>query len=371
MPVDVGTAVALVRGVESGVSGPSYQYYIEVPEGATNLAVHTHGGFGSLDLDLKYGSLIDIVGGDSGDWQATAAGTYQNIELGHPVAGFYFMHMPEKQTYGGAIKVVADWLAVGDPSPAEIVDGSPRYGLVVEAGEAIDYVAMIAGADELHISTDGISGDVSLHVSSGVPVGSGDGDFSSNLAGSANEAIVIPAPSGDTYLQVRGITRALNVAVRAESVYVYATDVYEAGPISAGPMLQNQTLKFAILPASGTIRLRITALGVGSNLTIVIGKGYAPDITNNDMASSLVGNDQSIVINAPAMGVWYYISVFAYSSIGIFTLDIAMDQAPLAGPGAGFVVDIGIGASVHSPNDGMITLVGSPPAIPVQVGGGG
>jgi hypothetical protein len=97
-----GAATALANGVSVGVSGGAGSqtlFYIDVPSGATNLAITTSGGSGDLDLYTRFASPPTTT---TYDCRPYTSSNNETCSVAAPQAGRYYVMLHGYTAYAGA-----------------------------------------------------------------------------------------------------------------------------------------------------------------------------------------------------------------------------------------------------------------------------
>lgn len=187
----------LIKGqVLNGLSGSTNQesfYYIDLPNGASNLKVSLSGGSGDADLYVKKGSKPT-----SSDYDCRPFRNGNNESCTVDLAeGRYFVMLKGYRSYAG-VSLVADYTTHTTPPPTdgdstELTDrayGFPgfwnRYNYTVPAGKA-----------SITVTTSGSIGDISLYVKVDGNVTNTQFDCQSINTGS-NESCTVAASAGQT-----------------------------------------------------------------------------------------------------------------------------------------------------------------------------
>ena len=185
----------LIKGqVLNGLSGSTNQesfYYIDLPNGASNLKVSLSGGSGDADLYVKKGSKPT-----SSDYDCRPFRNGNNESCTVDLAeGRYFVMLKGYRSYAG-VSLVADYTTNTTPPPTdgdstEIIDrafGFPgfwnRYDYTVPAGKT-----------SITVTTSGAIGDMSLYVKIDGNVSEQQFDCQSTNTGS-NESCTVAARAG-------------------------------------------------------------------------------------------------------------------------------------------------------------------------------
>ncbi len=327
-----------VRDLVQDKNGSLY-FKIDVPEGASDLQVHTAGGSGDCDLSVRYG---EIPTDDAADSASVTVGNDETVIIDSPQAGSWFIRLFAAQ-YFSDVSVVATYQL----TPCS-------YGLSEEtihftADGGTDSVAVEAARPDCAWSTANPHSWIKIN-SSNSGVGNGRIDFtvSPNLQPDDRQ--------GTLTIVNQTLTIVQNGAGAAGS-----TELTNGISVNLPDEEANNARYFTIDAPADQTRLTITMRGEG-DADLYVRYGEEPTLDHYDYAPYLAGSNEEVHIDAPKAGIWH-IMIYSFEGFSNVSLTARYDQAaPTAltsgEPLAGLVGDEGsLTYFKITVPDGMASLV--------------
>ena len=195
----------------SGGAGEWTHYTVELPSGATNLAVSMSGGSGDADLYTRDAGQPTT---SSYDCRPYASGNNENCSAASPASGTYYISIRGYSAYSG-VSLTVSW---DDPTPpppppppggGDLDNGDTLTGLSGSTG-AWDYytIEVPAGATDLVVSMSGGSGDADLYLREGAQPTTSSYDCRPYASGN-NENCTVASPVAGTYQRQSAASCAL------------------------------------------------------------------------------------------------------------------------------------------------------------------
>lgn len=309
----------------SGGAGEWTHYTVELPSGATNLAVSMSGGSGDADLYTRDAGQPTT---SSYDCRPYASGNNENCSAASPASGTYYISIRGYSAYSG-VSLTVSWDDPAPPPPppppggGDLGNGDTVTGLSGSTG-AWDYytIEVPAGATDLVVSMSGGSGDADLYLREGAQPTTSAYDCRPYQSGN-NENCTVASPVAGTY----------HVGIRAYSAYsnVSLSVTWTDGgtpppPVGGGNTINNisasrNTWKhYTLTVPAGMANLDVDISGGSGDADLYVRFGSQPTTSSYDCRPYLNGNNESCNFSNPAAGTWH-ISVRAYRTFSGVTLD--------------------------------------------------
>ncbi len=292
----------------SGTTGADAFYTIDIPAGATNLAVTMSGGSGDADLYVKSGAQPSTSSYDCRSWNS---GNSESCSFASPSTGTYHVLVHAYSTYSGA-SLTATWDEPAGGGGA-LANGVAETGLSgAAASETFYTIDVPAGASNLVVAMSGGSGDADLYVRFGSQPTTSTYDCRPYESGNA-ETCTFASPSAGTY----------HVMVRAYSAYsgvsLLATWDEPGGscggsgsvPSLSGSSGTELRYTFTVDSCAQTATFEISG-GTGDS-DLYVRFGSQPTTSSYDCRPYLNGNNETCTIQNPSAGTWH-IMVRGYST---------------------------------------------------------
>ena len=259
--------------------GENLSYTVDVPAGATSLAVDISGGTGDADLVINFGSAPSRTNNDCIE---QGAGNTHNCTVTNPSEGTWFIIVRGAQASSG-VQLDAYWTAetTGNAAPSA------------------DY--RFSSSDLETTFTDN-SNDTDGNIASW------DWDFGDGNSSSAQNPFHIYAADGSygvtlTVTDDEGATDSSTQTVTVSSTGSTSGGFTETDVSPAG----GENLSYTIDVPAGADSLVIDTSGGTGDVTLVVNFDSLPTRNNNDCIEQSAGNTHNCTITNPSEGTWYII----------------------------------------------------------------
>lgn len=183
-------------GSASGLSastGNWIYYTVQIPSGATNLAVSISGGSGDADLYLRAGSQPTT---SAYDCRPYLNGNNETCNVASPSTGTYHIGIRAYSSFSG-VTVTASWDENNNPPPTG--GGGTVNNISASRNQWKHYTLTVpAGMGQLKVDISGGSGDADLYVRRGAQPTTSSYDCRPYLNGN-NETCTFNNPAADTW----------------------------------------------------------------------------------------------------------------------------------------------------------------------------
>jgi len=299
----------------SGAANAELYYSIDVPAGASKLAIAMSGGTGDADLYVKKGSLPTTT---SYDYRPYLAGNNETISADNPTAGTWFIMVRGYSSFSG-ITLLATY-GGGSGGGDVLRDGVPVPNLSGAAGsEKLFRFDLPAGQRTVAIKISGGTGDADLYVRLRTAPTATEYDYRPFLAGN-NETVTVEAPAAGTwYVMVRGYSDYSGVTLVAS--WGNVTVLQDGVPVHnlAGALGSETFFRFDVPVGQTDITFEMS--GGSGNADLYIKKGAQPTTSSYDFRPVDNGNTESISISTPnPEGTWYVMLKAAKAYDGVTLL---------------------------------------------------
>ena len=224
---------------------------------------------------------------------------------------------------GMAVCLLAS-VAVADP--IGLTNGVPVCDISGQARSEQHYAIVVPeGQTELLVRISGGIGDCDLYLRKGVAPTTIAYDYRPFKVGN-EESITVTSPAGGTwYIMLRGF--ADYSALTLEAIYSLnviaiplANGVIEAGLAGAADSERFYRIDVPL----GRSKLEISISGGTGDCDLYVRKDARPTTEAYDYRPFLLGNDESVVINDPAAGMWYVLlrGYRDYADLSLLALSI-------------------------------------------------
>ncbi|NJD88226.1 MAG: hypothetical protein FIB05_09445 [Betaproteobacteria bacterium] len=310
------SATALSNGVPvgnlSGASGSSVYYYIDVPTGATSLAVQTSGGSGDADLFVKLGAQPTTGTYDCGSTSITTA---EGCSFTNPVAGRYYVLLYGYAAYSG-VTLQASYVApAGSPGTLSLNLSGTAASISAGTGSTTFAVARTGG------TTGAATGN--LTVIGGCTLSTSTVNFASGSSTPSPATVTLSAGSAvgggscTVGMSATGATLSTSLPVG------FMVTIAGTAPPPAGTALSNgvpvgnlsgatgsSTYFYIDVPSGATSLVVQTAGGSGargdtSNANLYVRRDAAPTTGVFDCASTGATSAESCSFTNPAAGRYH------------------------------------------------------------------
>lgn len=192
----------------SASTGEQLNYFIDVPDAASNLAITTSGGSGDVDLYTKFGSAPTT---SSYDCRPYASGNSETCTVAAPQTGSYHVMLNAYSAFSSLSLVASYDEDTGGgggggepPAEDELTNGVAKTNLSAATNEELNYfIDVPADATNLNIAISGGSGDADLHTKQGSAPTTSSYDCRPYASGN-NESCTVASPvTGKYYAMVR------------------------------------------------------------------------------------------------------------------------------------------------------------------------
>ena len=206
-------ATALTSGVPvpnlGAAKGGQLQYYIDVPAGATSLAIKISGGTGDADLYVKRGAAPTTT---SYDQRPYLTGNNESVTISTPVAGRFYVMLRGYAAFSGVTLVATVNTGGGGTGYEET-----KPGLAATTGNSKNFsIAIPAGATNLTFEISGGTGDADIYVKRGAQPTTTSYDYRPYLDGNAESVNVAMPQAGTWYIMVRAYSTYSGVTLHVK-----------------------------------------------------------------------------------------------------------------------------------------------------------
>lgn len=316
-----GDVYVLQNGVPvNGLSGTlnSEKYFkIDVPSGQDTLSFTTSGGTGNVDVYIKRGAKPTT---SSWDHRLIQSGNAENISIGSPAGGTWYVMLKAQQAYSG-VTLEAEYSFTG--TVVLLSNGVPVTNISgAEGSERIYRLVVPGGQAKLEIKISGGTGDADLYVKRGSPPTTLEYDYRPYLVGNEETVTIDNPTSGDWFMMIRGYRAYAGLTLVAtfsgitpppEEVTTLSNGVAVTG-ISGSA---DSAKFYKIDVPAGQAKLEITMSGGTGDADLYVRKGAKPTTTDWDYRPYLIGNNETVTIDNPDGATWYIMlrGYAAYSGV--------------------------------------------------------
>jgi uncharacterized membrane protein len=325
-----GTVTALqdempVTNLSGSLSSEKF-FQFDVPAGQDSLEFRMSGGSGNADMYIKKGAKPTT---SSYDYRPVDNGNTESIRISSSaLEGTWYVMLKAAKAYDGVT-------LVGDYSVSKVVitlsNGVPVTGIAASTGGERYYrIDVPSNQQKFEIRISGGTGDADLYVKQDSIPTTTDYDYRPNLLGN-NEAVTIDNPiPGAWYIMIRAHQSFAGVTLLAtyggttpEAVITLQNGV----PVTGISGTASGEKHFRITVPSGQAKLEIVMSGGTGDADLYVRKGSQATTTEWDYRPYLIGNNESVTINAPTAAT-YYIMIRGYSAFDGVTLRATYTAAP-------------------------------------------
>jgi hypothetical protein len=218
-----------------------------------------------------------------------------------------------------ALSLLASVTYAGEPTA--LTNGVAVTGISGAAGSETFYkIDVPAGQDTLRISTSGGTGDLDLYVRRGSQPTTTSYDYRPYKVGNDETVDVNNPAAGTWYILLRGYSSYSGVTL--EAAYSAATSVKSLTngvPAIGLSGAAGEELCYSIDVPAGQSKLEIAISGGTGDADLYVKKDSLPTTASYDYRPFLAGNNESVMVDAPAAGTWY-IMIRGYSPFSGITL---------------------------------------------------
>ncbi|MBA3499928.1 MAG: pre-peptidase C-terminal domain-containing protein, partial [Deltaproteobacteria bacterium] len=205
-----GGTTALMSGVPvpnlAAATGGQLHYYIDVPAGASSLAIRISGGTGDADLYVKRGAAPTTTVWDQRPY---LSGNTESVSIASPQAARYFVMLRGYSAFSGVTLVATVTTGGGGGGYEET-----KPNLAATKGNSKQFtLAVPAGATNLKFSITGGTGDADLYIKRGSAPTTTSYDYRPYLNGNEENVNVAMPQSGTWYIMVRAYATYSNVTL--------------------------------------------------------------------------------------------------------------------------------------------------------------
>jgi hypothetical protein len=303
----------------SGIFGSMEWYVIDVPSGQAGITFRIFGGTGDCDMYIKQGAKATTT---DWDFRGIDSGNDENVSIDSPAAGSWYVLLKAGNTYSG-VTLEADYWAPTMADVTPLISGVPVSDIAGSAGgERFFSIEVPIGVKKFEIKMSGGSGDADLYVRKGSLPTTGEYDYRPYLIGN-DESVTISDPSAGTwYIMIRSyqpFSGVMLVATYDDLVPGGVVPLKNGGAVSDIAGEAGSELFFSIEVPEGQTRLEIATSGGTGDVDLYVREGQRPTKTEWDYRPYLIGNNETVVIDAPKAGT-YYIMLKGYTAYAGVTL---------------------------------------------------
>lgn len=279
------------------------QYRIYVPKGSSSLNIETTGGLGDVDVyarRLNYASPVNYY------FASIQYGNNEQVIINDPPFGEWYIYLQPKN--GGSYSGVSLTTSIIQRQIIELEDGVTISGINYNPLTDVQYrIYLPEETWKLIINTSNGSGDVDIYIRRSGYASSSLYDYSSTLVGN-NENIIIEDPTpgywyiflkpknGDTF---SGIDLTVSKEFRQ---IVDLTNGQTLSGISHDPFINVQ---YRIHAPFNSNQLMISISGGNGDADVYVNRFNFASESTYWYSSTLIGNDETIIINNPGQYDWY------------------------------------------------------------------
>lgn len=222
-------------------------------------------------------------------------------------------------------------------APVALTNGVPVTGLSGAGGSQTFYVINVpAGQDLLEISISGGTGDCDMYVRRGAEPTLTSYDYRPYEVGNEETVLVESPEGGSWYIMLRGYTAYTGLTLVATySASNNVVTLTNGVPVENLSAPQGTELYYEIDVPDGVSQLEISISGGTGDCDLHVKYGALPTTTDYDYRPFVNGNEETVIVEAPAEGTWY-IMLRAYTAFSGLSLLASHDA------GAGNVLDNGV-----------------------------
>ncbi len=281
-------------------TGGELHFFMNVPSGATNLALATSGGSGDADLYVKFGSKPTT---SSYDYRPYLNGNAESVNVASPSAGTWYVMIRAYSTFSGLTLSASYQGAVSNSAPNASFNVSTSY--------------LVASFTDTSTDSDGSIASRSWSL--------GDGGTSSM------------ANPGHTYASAGTYSVTLTVTDNDGATDSHTANVTVTAPPSGPTELSNGStvsnlqastgneLDFVLTVPSGASNLKFAMSGGTGDADIYVRLGAAPTTSTYDYRPYKTGNSETVDVPSPGGGAWY-VMIRAYSAFSGVSLTASYDN---------------------------------------------
>ncbi len=303
------TVIPIANGVPvtniSAPTGGRKYYRLDVPTGQQKLEIRISGGTGDADLYVTVGSKPTT---SAYDYRPNLLGNNEAVTVDKPGAGAWYIMIYAHQAFSG-VTLLATY---GGTTPSDTVvtlqNGVPVTGISGNAdGEKFFKIAVPSGQTKLEIVMSGGTGDADLYVRRGSKPTTSEWDYRPYLIGN-NESVTIDNPPAATYyIMLRGYATFDGVTLRATYAPVpdQVTALTNGVPVTGLSGSSGSEKFYKIDVPSSQDFLTVEISGGTGDVDLYVRKGSKPTTTSWDYRPYLIGNEEKVEIENPAVATWY------------------------------------------------------------------
>jgi hypothetical protein len=310
----------------SGSLGSERFFQIDVPGGQQYLEFKMYGGTGDADMYIKKGSRPTT---SNYDLRPLDSGNTESIkESSNSLEGIWYVMLKADRAYEG-VTLVADYSASKVVTPLN--NGVPVTGISAPTGGERYYrIDVPSNQQKFEIRISGGTGDADMYIKRDSLPTTTSYDYFPNLLGN-NEAVTIDSPfPGAWYIMIRAHQAFSGVTLLAtyggttpEAIITLQNGV----PVTGISGTADGEKHFRITVPSGQAKLEIVMSGGTGDADLYVRKDAKPTTTEWDYRPYLIGNNESVTINAPGAAT-YYIMIRGYSAFDGITLKATYAAVP-------------------------------------------
>ncbi|WP_196139304.1 M9 family metallopeptidase [Aliikangiella sp. G2MR2-5] len=318
-----------VSGLSAAANGEDLIFYIDLPDGATNLSVKISGGSGDADLYVKQG---DVPTDSSYDCRPYRSGNSESCDVSAPTNGRWFVRLKAYSAYSG-VTLSASFDNVNNGA-VELTKGVAQSGLsTAQPGdELMFFIDLPAGASDLNIQISGGTGDADIYVRHGSEPTDTVYDCRPYVGGNSETCNEATPQAGRWYVRVKAYQAFSGVTLVAD--YTAASGGFDAcstnSPVNYGNIEVDQPVcvdasngksSFYTYVPAGTSAILVEMSGGTGNADLYGNYDTWASDTAYQFSSVQGGNEEAMLMTNPPQG-WIYISVMANPEHGKTSLRI-------------------------------------------------
>jgi hypothetical protein len=292
-------------------------FRLPVPSGVDELTFETSGGYGYLNLFVKYGSQATPT---SYHCRSDGGGTHHSCSFDFPAAGDWYVALQGWCSFAD-VTLVGRYDGGGYSSVTELQNGVPVGGLAGAPYEALPFRLQVpAGFDELIFEISGGSGSPALYVKRGAEPTESSYDCRSWITVDGGICSFDSPTAGDWYVAVRAVSSFSGVTL----VGSYqesgggggksgVVDLQNGVPVYGLTGSPSDELYFRLQVPSGVDELSFETGGGSGDADLYVKRGALPTTLDYDCRPWMDGNDEGCSFDSPSGGDWY-VMVRGYAS---------------------------------------------------------